>query len=63
MGHPDDTAVFSLAELRCWEEVNETRGVPVRLAVFGDPVAHSKSPQMHNPALAAFRPRGLWGAT
>ncbi len=26
---------------------------PARLAVFGDPVAHSRSPQMHNPALAA----------
>jgi len=29
---------------------------PARVAVFGDPVAHSRSPQMHNPAL---RERGL----
>jgi shikimate dehydrogenase len=29
---------------------------PARLAVFGDPVSHSRSPQMHNPALRA---RGL----
>jgi shikimate dehydrogenase len=30
-----------------------TLSPPARLAVFGDPVAHSRSPQLHNPALRA----------
>src|SRR5271170_509052 len=41
--------VYTLADLRDW--AGETP--PVRLCVFGDPVAHSRSPQMHNPALRA----------
>ena len=47
--------VFTLHDLQ-----NGLPGVnpPASLAVFGDPVAHSRSPQMHNPALAA---RGLPG--
>lgn len=45
--------VYSLADLHDWERV--TAELPQRpiLAVIGDPIAHSKSPQMHNRALAA----------
>ena len=45
--------VFTLEELQRWEEIAPTLSVPARLAVIGDPIAHSRSPQMHNPALAA----------
>ena len=42
--------VFTVADL-----ASGLRGLTPRplLAVFGDPVAHSRSPQMHNPALRA----------
>ena len=39
--------VYTLADLRKWEKIDP----PVRLGVFGDPVAHSLSPQMQNAAL------------
>lgn len=45
--------VFTLDELRQWSAVAPTLGPPAKLAVIGDPIAHSRSPQMHNPALAA----------
>jgi len=43
--------IYSLGELQSWREL--TRGIdpPIRLGVFGDPVAHSLSPQMQNAAL------------
>src|SRR6476469_2344304 len=43
--------VYGLAELRRWAEVTAGVNPPLRLAVCGDPVAHSASPPMHNAAL------------
>ncbi len=45
--------VYTLDDLRRWPEVVAGLAHPVRLAVFGDPVAHSRSPQLHEPALRA----------
>src|SRR6266581_8195349 len=39
--------VYTLADLQRWENIDP----PIRLGVFGDPVAHSLSPQMQNAAL------------
>src|SRR5258705_12890437 len=44
--------VYTLADLQAWGAITADEPVPVRLAVLGDPVAHSASPQMHNAALA-----------
>jgi shikimate dehydrogenase len=43
-------------ELLNWDAVAGRFMPPARLAVIGDPIGHSRSPQMHNPALRA---RGL----
>ena len=43
--------VYSLQDLETWSETSRGITPPVRLAVVGDPVAHSLSPQMQNAAL------------
>jgi shikimate dehydrogenase len=45
---------YTLADLEKWSDVTRDVDPPIRLGVFGDPVAHSLSPQMQNAALRAF---------
>ena len=47
------TERYTLADLEKWSEVACNIDPPIRLGVFGDPVAHSLSPQMQNAALRA----------
>jgi shikimate dehydrogenase len=46
-------AVYDLTDLQNWRAVTGGENPPLRLSVFGDPVAHSKSPPMHDAALEA----------
>ena len=45
------TERYTLADLEKWQEATDDVDPPIRLGVFGDPVAHSLSPQMQNAAL------------
>lgn len=45
---------YTLEDLRNWPTATAGEQPPLRLAVFGDPVAHSASPPMHHAALTAL---------
>ena len=42
---------YDLEDLAKWHEGSSILTPPATLSVFGDPVKHSLSPHMHNPAL------------
>ncbi len=53
MKNMQTTERYTLSDFEKWAEVAADIHPPIRLGVFGDPVAHSLSPQMQNAALRA----------
>jgi shikimate dehydrogenase len=51
MEQKQTTERYTLFDLEKWDEIARDINPPIRLGVFGDPVAHSLSPQMQNAAL------------
>lgn len=49
----DAKQVYTFEDLQNWATVTSDLDRPAKLSVFGDPVEHSRSPQMHNPGLEA----------
>jgi shikimate dehydrogenase len=47
------TERYTVGDLENWDEIARDINPPIGLGVFGDPVAHSLSPQMQNAALQA----------
>ena len=47
----ETTQRYTLGDLEKWSEIARDIDPPIRLGVFGDPVAHSLSPEMQNAAL------------
>jgi shikimate dehydrogenase len=54
MNGQSTTDRYTLADLERWSEITRDVDPPIRLGVFGDPVAHSLSPEIQNAALRAF---------
>lgn len=50
---PSDPILFTAADLDHWSDTGGRLSPQARLAVIGDPVSHSFSPEMHNAALRA----------
>jgi shikimate dehydrogenase len=52
--------VYTLADLQNWSDATRDVDPPIRLGVFGDPVAHSLSPQIQNAALRSAKIEGQY---